>query len=72
MARMRLEEIFREAEKLPEGDRAKLAAGLLRTLPVALADDDDGVAEARRRSRELDEHPELGCSWEDVKKSLGR
>jgi hypothetical protein len=69
---MKLEEIFREAEKLPEGDRAKLAAGLLQTLPVTLADEDDGIAEARRRSRELDEQPELGCSWEDVKKSLGR
>ncbi len=69
---MKLEEIFREAEKLPEGDRAKLAATLLQTLPVVLADEDDGIAEARRRSQELDEHPEMGCSWEDVKKSLGR
>ncbi|MCW1926243.1 hypothetical protein OKA05_27040 [Luteolibacter arcticus] len=69
---MKLEEIFREAEKLPQGDRAKLAATLLQTLPVTLADEDDGIAEARRRSRELDEQPELGCSWEDVKKSLGR
>jgi hypothetical protein len=69
---MKLEEIFREAEKLPEGDRAKLAATLLQTLPVALADEDDGVAEARRRSKELDDNPEMGCSWEDVKKSLGR
>jgi hypothetical protein len=69
---MKLEEIFREAEKLPEGDRAKLAATLLQTLPVALADEDDGIAEARRRSRELDENPELECSWEDVKKALGR
>jgi len=67
-----LEEVFREAEKLPEGDRAKLAATLLQTLPLALADDDDGIAEARRRSRELDENPELGCTWEEIKKSLGR
>jgi hypothetical protein len=69
---MKLEEIFREAEKLPEGDRAKLAAGLLQSLPVVLSDDDDGIEEARRRSRELDENPGIGCTWEEVKKSLGR
>jgi hypothetical protein len=69
---MKLEEVFREAEKLPEGDRAKLAATLLQTLPVALSDEDDGIAEARRRSRELDERPELECSWEEVKTGLGR
>ena len=69
---MKLEEIFSEASKLPEHDRAALAAGLLGTLPVLLADEDDGVAEARLRSRELDEDPANGCTWAEIKQALGR
>lgn len=69
---MKLEELQREALELPEKDRATLAAELLSSLPAVLVDDDDGVAEAKRRARELDEDPAAGCSWEEIKRSLGR
>ena len=69
---MKLEEIQRRALELPEGDRASLAAELLFSLPAVLSDDDGGVAEARRRSKELDENPSAGCTWDEIKRSLGR
>jgi len=37
-----------------------------------LVDRDDGIAEARRRSRELAENPSVGCSWEEIHRDLGR
>jgi hypothetical protein len=69
---MKLEEIQRRALELPEGDRASLAAELLFSLPAVLSDDDGGVAEARRRSKELDENPSAGCTWDEIKRTLGR
>ncbi len=69
---MKLEEVQRCALELPDSDRATLAAELLISLPAVLVDDDDGVAEALRRSRELDEDPAMGCSWEEIKSALGR
>ncbi|WP_035614618.1 hypothetical protein [Haloferula sp. BvORR071] len=69
---MKLEEIFQEASKLPEHDRAVLAAGLLGTLPPLLADEDEGIGEATLRSRELDEDPANGCTWAEIKQALGR
>jgi hypothetical protein len=35
-------------------------------------DEDDGVAEAQRHSKELDENPSLGRTWEQIKQALGR
>lgn len=69
---MKLEEIQKRALDLPDSDRAVLAAELLVSLPAILVDDDDGVAEAARRSRELDDDPSMGCSWEEIRRSLGR
>lgn len=69
---MKLEEIQKCALDLPDSDRAMLAAELLISLPAMLVDEDDGVAEAARRSRELDEDPAMGCSWEEIRRSLGR
>lgn len=57
-----LEELELQAEKLPEADRATLAARLLASLPPVLEDADDGLAEAKRRSAELDEDDSLGLS----------
>jgi hypothetical protein len=65
-------EVQRHAHALPEAQRASLAAGLLASLPPVLVDDDDGVEEAMRRSRELDEDPSLGCTWDEIKLALGR
>lgn len=69
---MSISEIRTSALGLPDSDRAALAAELLISLPAVLFDEDDGVAEAMRRSRELDENPSMGCSWEEIKRSLGR
>lgn len=63
-----------EAEKLAfslsERERAKLAERLLVSLRPVLDDEDDGVAEAMRRSRELDENPGMAISHEEFLKSF--
>lgn len=69
---MKLEEIQKCAMDLPDSDRAHLAAELLVSLPAILVDEDDGIAEAMRRSKQLDEDPSMGCTWEEIKQSLGR
>jgi hypothetical protein len=42
------------------------------SLPVVLADVDDGSAEARRRLAELKADPSAGKSWAEIKFELGR
>ena len=69
---MKLEELQKRAMELPDSDRASLAADLLISLPAMLVDEDDGIAEARFRSKELDEDPSAGCSWLEIKQALGR
>lgn len=49
-----------------------LLGELLTSLPAILVDEDDGIAEAKRRSKELDDDPASGCSWEEIKRNLGR
>jgi putative addiction module component (TIGR02574 family) len=69
---MSFDEIEAAVMRLPENQRARLAGELLTSLPAILVDDDDGMAEARRRSGELKEDPDSACSWEDIKRNLGR
>jgi hypothetical protein len=69
---MRLQELQERVMELPEAQRAALATELLCSLPVVLVDDDDGIAEARRRSRELKKNPAAGCSWDEIRRDLGR
>jgi hypothetical protein len=69
---VKLEEIQKWALDLPDSDRAVLAAELLVSLPAVLVDEDDGIAEACRRSKELDDDPSMGCSWDEIKRALGR
>ena len=69
---MKLEEIQRGAMELPNAQRAALARDLLESLPTVLLDDDDGVAEALRRSEEMDRDPPVARSWEQIRASLGR
>jgi len=69
---MQLKEIQKCAMDLPDGDRARLAAELLESLPAVLVDDDDGIAEARRRSRELAKDPSMALTWEEIRSELGR
>ncbi len=69
---MKLAEIQQRAMELPDSERAALAAELLGSLPAVLVEDDDGIAEARRRSKELNNDPSMGCSWDEIKSGLGR
>lgn len=66
--------IVMEAEKLAlsltEKQRAKLAGKLLVSLRPVLRDEDEGVAEALRRSRELREHPEIAISIEELDRRI--
>jgi len=69
---MSIDDIQAAVMQLPEDQRARLAGELLTSLPAILVDDDDGIAEAKRRSKELEDDPNSGCSWEDIKRNLGR
>jgi putative addiction module component (TIGR02574 family) len=64
-----LSEIEREAMKLPDSDRACLASRLLDSLPAVLSDDDDGLAEAIRRSAEIDRDPAAVMTLENVRRT---
>lgn len=61
-----LSEIQREAMKLPDGDRACLASRVLDSLPAVLSDDGEGLAEAIRRSEEMDRNPGMGMTLQQV------
>ena len=68
----KVSDIYSQVLDLPEDQRALLASDILDTLPANLSDEDDGLAEARRRSKEMDEDPSIGMTWEQIKASLGR
>jgi putative addiction module component (TIGR02574 family) len=57
--------------KLPEADRARLAADLLDSLPGVLVEDDEGLAEALRRSEEMDRDPSVCLTHEEFLKAVG-
>jgi hypothetical protein len=67
-----LAEIEKLVFKLPESDRAKLAAELLGSLPGVLVEDDEGLAEAERRSEEMDRDPSVCLTHEEFLKAVGR
>jgi putative addiction module component (TIGR02574 family) len=67
-----LADIEREAMKLPDRDRACLASRLLESLPAVLSDDDDGLAEAIRRSAEMDKDPGAAMTLEEVRQAVKR
>jgi len=69
---MTTEEIQQTAMKLPDSERAKLAGELLSSLPAILVEPDDGVAEAQRRSDELEDDPSSDRTWDEIKDELGR
>lgn len=58
--------------KLPEADRARLAADLLDSLPGVLVEDDEGLAEALRRAKEMDRDPSVCLTHEEFLKAVGR
>ena len=65
-----MDELKKLALELPEEQRAHLAASLLDSLPGILVDQDEGVAEALRRDAELDAHPELALSIEQLDNAI--
>ncbi|NQW99847.1 addiction module protein [bacterium] len=69
---MTLAEIETWVFKLPEADRAKLAADLLDSLPGVLVEDDEGLAEALRRAEEMDRDPSVCLTHEEFLKAVSR
>ncbi|TLD70917.1 addiction module protein [Phragmitibacter flavus] len=65
-------EIEAQALRLPDGQRAVLAAHLLDSLPAVLHDDDGGIAEAMLRDAELDRDPSAGMTLEEFKAAFDR
>ena len=65
-----LQETEVRALELPDNQRARLAARLLRSLPPGLVEDDDGLAEAQRRDAELDANPSIGLSSEEFQRTV--
>lgn len=64
-------ETVEQALRLPDASRAKLAEKLIASLPSPfVAEDDDWVEEAMRRSREMDENPEMSLSHEEFMASF--
>jgi hypothetical protein len=64
-----LTDVEPQAMQLSQADRAKLASHLLDTLPIVLADDDEGVAEALLRDAELDRDPKAGMTLEEFRRA---
>ena len=64
-------ELKRLALELPDTERADLASHLLQSLPPALYEEDEGVAEALRRDAELDQNPDIGITLDELDRRLG-
>lgn len=65
-----VEEVEKLAFSLSEKERAKLAERLLVSLRPVAGNDDDGIAEALRRSRELREHPGIAISLDELDRRI--
>jgi putative addiction module component (TIGR02574 family) len=68
----RVQQIHRQASALTTSEKAKLAADLLESLPALLDEEDEGLAEARRRDQELEKDPNMAVSWEQLRRDIGR
>ena len=68
----RVQEIRQQASALSSSEKAELAADLLESLPPILDDEDEGVAEARRRDEEMDRDPKASITWEQLRRGVGR
>ena len=66
-----INEVEKLAFDLSESQRALLAAHLLDSLSPVLHDEDEGLAEAKRRDAELDANPSSGVSVEQLDRQVG-
>ena len=67
-----LAEVIRHYREDEISEKAELAADLLEVLPPVLDDEDEGIAEARRRDAEMDKDPAAAITWEQLRRGLGR
>ena len=67
-----LREIESLAFALSDTDRGRLASDLLDSLPAILNDEDDGLAEAQRRSEEMDRDPTVCLTHQEFLNAVGR
>ena len=67
-----LADIETEMMKLPDADRAVLAAHLLDSLPAVLSESDEGVAEALRRDAEVSNRPEAAMSLDALRDAVSK
>lgn len=68
----RVQEIRQQASTLSLSEKTELATDLLASLPPILDDEDEGVAEARRRDLEMDRDPTASISWDQLRRGIGR
>ncbi len=59
-------EVEELALSLSKAERGELASKLIASLGTPFDDEEDGVEEALRRSREMDENPEMSISMEQL------
>ena len=67
---VKIAEVEKLALELPETERAVLAAHLLYSLPPALEDADEGLAEALRRDAEFDTDPNQAMSLDELENRI--
>lgn len=63
-------EAERIALRLSDSERARLAEKLIASLPSPFVNDDDGIEESVRRSREMDEDPNMALTYEEFMASF--
>ena len=63
-----VQEIRRQASALSTREKVELAAELLESLPPILDNDDEGVAEALRRNREMEQDPAAAVTWDQLRR----
>ena len=68
----RVQELRQHANSLSVAEKAELAADLLESLPPILDDDDEGLAEARRRDAEMERDLNAAISWDQLRRGVGR
>lgn len=68
----RVQELRQQASALSISEKVELAVALLESLPPILDDQDEGVAEARRRDLEMNSDPKASITWEQLRRGVGR